>query len=371
MNNYTNEEAELSLIGIILQKNDILAEANAILVPGDFHVKQNETIFAEMIEMYRHRVGIDAITLGSHMGGEKLKSIGGISYLIKATESPASMLNFRDHINEISRKSKNRRMAKALSVATELIEKADSDEVIKEIQESIICIQENDHAGIPSMPEVALEIIHGKPETKIMTGYKTLDRTMKGLRKGRVLTIAGRPGTGKTAFALRILDQLPSEERAIYFSMEMGKREITERLMAAQTLIKLDKVINKTFTEADKSKLIESKSMSNYNVLIDDSPGISIDRIKAKSRIEKIKHGLSVIFIDHIGLLNSTTRGLKAYERMTEISKGMKELAKELDITVIALSQLNRSPAERKNGEPLLSDLRDSGSIEQDKLKAS
>ena len=366
MNNYENKEAELSLIGIILRKNDILAEADSILSPEDFFVKQHEIIFSEMLEMYKHRVGIDPVTLASHMSVDKLQSVGGLRYLMMATESPASLLNFRDHINEISRKSKNRRMAQTLNEAMELIQKADSDEVIKGIQESIICIQENDHAGISSIPEVALEIIQGEPETKIMTGFKALDRTMKGLRKGRVLTIAGRPGTGKTAFALRILDQLPSEERAIYFSMEMGKREITERLMAAQTLIKLDKVINKTFTEADKSKLIESKSMSNYNVLIDDSPGISIDRIKAKSRIEKIKHGLSVIFIDHIGLLNSTTRGLKAYERMTEISKGMKELAKELDITVIALSQLNRSPAERKNGEPLLSDLRDSGSIEQD-----
>lgn len=366
MNNCTNKEAELSLIGIILKKNDVLPEANATLAPDDFFVKSHEIIFAEMLEMYRHKVGIDPVTLATHMGMDKLQAIGGIQYLIRATESPASLLNFKEHIREVKKKARNRKMAAAIAEAQELIEKEDSDEVIKTMQEKILLIQNQSNAGIMCMPEIALEVIQGEPETKIMTGFRTLDYTMKGLRKGRVLTIAGRPGTGKTAFSLRILDQLPEAERAIYFSLEMGRREIVERIMAAQTYTKLDKVINKTFDERDKAKLIESKSMSNYNILIDDSPALTMDKIKAKSRIEKIKSGLSVIFIDHIGLLDPSTRGMKAYEKMTEISKGMKELAKELDVTVIALSQLNRAPAERKGGEPMLSDLRDSGSIEQD-----
>ena len=108
MNNYENKEAELSLIGIILRKNDILAEADSTLSPEDFFVKQHEIIFSEMLEMYKHRVGIDPVTLASHMSADKLQSVGGLRYLMMATESPASLLNFRDHINEISKKSKNR-----------------------------------------------------------------------------------------------------------------------------------------------------------------------------------------------------------------------------------------------------------------------
>ena len=366
MNNFYNHESEITLIGSILKKNDILAEAGSFLIPDDFSMKQNEIIFSEMLEMYKERIGIDIVTLASHMAPEKLTSIGGITYLMRTTESPATLLNFKEHIKEIKRKAKVRKLAMALTESIDMIQTTGSDEVIQFIQSQILEVEKHVTSEIVSMPDVAFDVVNGKPEHKAMTGFNTLDRTMKGLRKGRVLTIAGRPGTGKTAFALRLLDQLPREERSIYFSLEMGKIEIVERLMAAQTLIKLDKVINKTFSEAEKAKLIESKSMQNYNIMIDDSPSLSIERIKSKARIEKIKNGLSVIFIDHIGLLDPSTKGMKAYERMTEISKGMKELAKELDVTVIALSQLNRSPAERKNGEPMLSDLRDSGSIEQD-----
>jgi replicative DNA helicase len=273
---------------------------------------------------------------------------------------------YRDHINEIKRKSKNRKMAAAITESMDLIKESDADEVIEMLQAKIVEAQAEGHAGMSSAPDIALDIIQGSPEPKILTGFRTLDYVMKGLRKGRVLTIAGRPGTGKTAFCIRILDQLSIKDRAIYFSLEMGEREIIERMLASQTLVKLDKIVEKTFDENEKARLIESRAMQNYNIVIDDSPGLTMKRIAAKARIEKIRNGLSVIFIDHIGLVNPSSSGMKAYERMTEISKGMKELAKELDITVIALSQLNRSPDTRNGGEPLLSDLRDSGSVEQD-----
>lgn len=366
MNNFQNLEAEITLIGSIMLRNNIMAEADILLEPEDFAIKANGEIFKTMLAMYKKGIGIDQITVASQMDPETLKAIGGKAYLYKATQTPATTLNYRDHINEIKRKSKARKLHLALHEGLELVHGSDPDQVIEHLQSRILETQREQHIGLSQVPDIALEIIEGEPESKIMTGYKSFDHVMKGLRKGRVLTIAGRPGTGKTAFALRILDQLPETERAIYFSLEMGKSEITQRLMAAQTYIKLDKIINKTFNEMEKAKLIECKSMKSYNIPIDDSPGMTIQRIRAKARVEKIKHGLSVIFIDHIGLLNPSMKGMKAYERMTEISKGMKELAKELDITVIALSQLNRAPADRKEGEPILSELRDSGSIEQD-----
>ena len=366
MDNFHNKEAEITLIGTILKKNDVIAEAGTILNPDDFCVKANELIFAEMVEMYQKKIGIDMLTVASHMAPDTLRAIGGISYLSQASETPASLLTYREHITEIKRKSKNRKMLTALSSGVEMIKESESEQVIEMLQTKIVEAQAEGHVGTSSAPDIALDIIQGEPEPKIMTGFNVMDRVMKGLRRGRVLTIAGRPGTGKTAFCIRILDQISTTDRAIYFSLEMGAREIMERMMASQTLIKLDKIIEKKFDEGERSRLIESRSMQNYNIVIDDSPGLTMQRIAAKARIEKIRNGLSVIFIDHIGLVNPSNRNMKAYERMTEISKGMKELAKELDITVIALSQLNRSPDSRSNGEPLLSDLRDSGSVEQD-----
>lgn len=366
MDNFYNHEAEITLIGTILKKNDVIAEAGTILNPDDFSAKANELIFAEMLEMYQKRIGIDMLTVASHMSPDTLRAVGGISYLSRASETPSSLLTYRDHINEIKRKSKNRKMAVALNEGVTMINEADADEVIELLQNKIVEAQAEGHAGLSSAPDIALEIIQGKPEPKILTGYNVLDRVMKGLRRGRVLTIAGRPGTGKTAFCVRILDQISTTDRAIYFSLEMGEREIMERMMASQTLIKLDKIVDKTFDEEEKSKLIECRAMQNYNIVIDDTPGLTMQRIAAKSRIEKIRNGLSVIFIDHIGLVMPSSKNMKAYERMTEISGALKSLAKELDITVIALSQLSRNPDARTGGEPLLSDLRDSGSVEQD-----
>ena len=366
MDNFHNTEAEITLIGTILKKNDVIAEAGTILNPDDFFVRANELIFAEMVEMYQKKIGIDMLTVASHMAPDTLRAIGGISYLSQASETPASLLTYREHITEIKRKSKNRKMLTALNNGVEMIMESESEQVIEMLQTKIVEAQAEGHVGTASAPDIALDIIQGEPEPKIMTGFNVMDRVMKGLRRGRVLTIAGRPGTGKTAFCIRILDQISTTDRAIYFSLEMGAREIMERMMASQTLIKLDKIIEKKFDESERSRLIESRSMQNYNIVIDDSPGLTMQRIASKARIEKIRNGLSVIFIDHIGLVNPSNKNMKAYERMTEISKGMKELAKELDITVIALSQLNRSPDARTGGEPLLSDLRDSGSVEQD-----
>lgn len=366
MDNYHNPEAELILIGSILKRNDIMAEADTMLRPDDFSIKANEIIYAEMMQMYKQGIGLDPITVASYLKPEELAIIGGLTYLMKAHEAPATLLNYREHIREVKKRSDTRQLAAALSDAMSMVKSEDPDEVIQYLQAQIIESQSQNYSGLATADQIAIEILEGKPEPSIMTGFKTLDWTMRGLRKGRVLTIAGRPGTGKTAFSLRILDQLPVTERAIYFSLEMSRREIAERLMAAQTYTKLDKIINKTMTPEEKAKIRESKLIKHTNLIIDDSPGMNINRIRAKARIEKIKHGLSVIFIDHIGLLNPSTAGMKSYERMTEISKGMKELAKELDLTVISLSQLNRAPDTRNSGEPLLSDLRDSGSIEQD-----
>ena len=366
MNNFYNHEAEITLIGTILRKEDVIAEAGAILRPDDFYINANGVIFMKMLEMYQKKIKIDILTVASHMSPETLKAIGGIQYISKASETPASLLTYREHINEIKRKSKNRKTAAALNEGMAMINETDADEVIDLLQNKIVEAQAEGNAGLTQAPDIALDIVYGKPEPRIATGYRVMDKVMKGLRRGRVLTIAGRPGTGKTAFCVRILDQISETDRAIYFSLEMGAREIMERMMASQTQIKLDKIVDKTFDEREQARLIDSRSMQNYNIVIDDSPGLTMQRIAAKARIEKIRNGLSVIFIDHIGLVNPSAKNMKAYERMTEISKGMKELAKELDITVIALSQLNRSPDARTGGEPLLSDLRDSGSIEQD-----
>ncbi len=366
MDNFSNHEAELVLIGSILKQNDIIAEAGAVLNPDDFSSTINKAIFDEMMTMYREGVRLDYVTIASHMKPETLKAVGGIAYLARAEDAAPTVLTYREHIKEVKRKSDARKIARALTEGISRIQSDEPEQVIEYIQEQILKSQQRAYSGCQTVRSIADDILHGEPEKSILTGFKTLDWVMKGLKKGRVLTIAGRPGTGKTAFSLRLFDQLPANERAIYFSLEMSRREITERLISSQNNIKLDSVINKRLTDKQKETIKESKLMKSDNLIIDDSPGMTMNKIRAKARIEKIKHGLSVVFIDHLGLLNPSMNGMKAYERVTEISKGMKELAKELDITVIALSQLNRAPDMRDKGEPVLSDLRDSGSIEQD-----
>lgn len=235
MDNYHNPEAEMILMGSILKRSDIMAEADTMLRPDDFSIKAIEMIFSEMLQMYKQGIGLDPITVASHMKPEELKAIGGLTFLMKAHDAPATLLNYREHIREVKKRSNTRKLAAALSEAIIMVKSEEPEEVIQYLQTQIMESLRQSHTGLATADKIAIEILEGKPEPSIMTGFNTLDRTMRGLKKGRVLTIAGRPGTGKTAFSLRILDQLPVTERAIYFSLEMSRREITERLMASQT----------------------------------------------------------------------------------------------------------------------------------------
>ena len=167
MDNFHNTEAEITLIGTILKKNDVIAEAGTILNPDDFFVRANELIFAEMVEMYQKKIGIDMLTVASHMAPDTLRAIGGISYLSQASETPASLLTYREHITEIKRKSKNRKMLTALNDGVEMIMESESETVIEMLQTKIVEAQAEGHVGTASAPDIALDIIKANPSRRL------------------------------------------------------------------------------------------------------------------------------------------------------------------------------------------------------------
>lgn len=371
MNEYVNTDAEKALIGCILKQPDLMPEASATIKAKDFSNTAHEVIYKTMLKMLDNKKDIDPITVFSEMNETEQRMAGGLIYITNLPDAVPSTLHYQGYVDEVKKKSKRREMAILLADAIDRIKETETEEVIDYLQTQIMAIQRAGTKRLTYGHEMFHEILYGEPEPAIMTGHKLFDWTLKGLRQGRVVTIAGRPGTGKTAFALDLLARIPEGKKAIYFSFEMLKAEIKIRMVGAETKVKLDRIINKSWSEPEVERVMQSRIQDQTVYKIwepDDETGgaLTVNELKAIARAEKIRDGLDVIFIDYIGLLSPSRPGMKPYEAMTEISKDLKRLARELRVTVIGLAQLNRESTSRASGEPFLSDLRDSGAIEQD-----
>jgi replicative DNA helicase len=376
-----NIEAEQSIIGSILLENSAINSALEILSKNDFYSEAHRRIFNVIIELSEKNEPVDLITLSSALKDKNmLDSVGGTTYLASLVDSVPSAANIVHYAKIVKEKAVLRGL---IGSATEIINScydtgSDVDEVLDKAEHSIFEISENKvRPSFSPIREIvkdsfrSIEDLFARKQliTGVPTGFEKMDDLTSGLQKSELIIIAGRPSMGKTAFALNIAQYAAMEEQipAAIFSLEMSKEQLAFRLLSSEAKVDSQRLRKGFLGETDWPKLTTAAGrLSEAPIFIDDTPGITVLEMKAKSRRLKADQGLGLIIVDYIQLMRTGSYRESREQEISEISRSLKALAKELRVPVIALSQLNRKVEERPNRRPQMADLRESGAIEQD-----
>jgi replicative DNA helicase len=382
-------EAERSILGAILLDNHSYNEAAEKLSSEDFFLDSHRRIYSRMAELIDAQRAVDIVTLAEELARRKeVEAVGGVAYLASLTEG----LPRRPSIEEYVRIVKDKSLARQLIIIcnTAITRAADqSDEalvVLDSAESGLLEVSERGitrgFAGIPEIIRDSFGTIDNlyaqqKEVTGLATHYTQFDKMTSGLQSSDLIIIAARPSMGKTAWAINIAENAAVRDGKVVavFSLEMSKESLLRRMLASQALVSMQKIQTGFIPKADRSKLIEAlERLAEAKIFIDDTPAIALSEMRAKARRLQRQQGvLDLIVIDYLQLMTASTfgAGAKRYENRTQevsaISRGLKALAKELRVPVVALSQLSRA-SEQRGGDkkPMLSDLRESGSIEQD-----
>ncbi len=375
-----NIEAEESLLSAIMIDNNVLLDVIEILSAEDFYRTAHQKIFSAITELFSRSEPVDLVTVANNLKSrEALEEIGGAAYLAKLVDSPLAVNPV--HYSKIIRDkaSLRRLIQKSTIIINRCFEKqGDVDEVIDFAEKSIFEISEEKiKQSFFQMRQLiesnidTLEERQGNQSafTGIPTGYTQIDSMTAGLQNSDLIILAARPSMGKTAFALNMASNIALKEGipVAIFSLEMSKEQLSMRLLSSEARIDSSRVRNGFLTPDDWQKLTNSASLlSEAPIFIDDTSNISATEIRAKARRLKMEKNLGLIVIDYLQLMQAGTSMDRRDLEIAEISRSLKGLAKELDIPVIALSQLNRMLEQRSDKRPVLSDLRESGALEQD-----
>jgi replicative DNA helicase len=382
-------EAERSILGAILLDNHSYNEAAEKLSSEDFSLDSHRRIYSRMAELIDAHRAVDIVTLAEELARRKeVEAVGGVAYLASLTEG----LPRRPSIEEYVRIVKDKSLARQLIIIcnTAITRAADqSDEalvVLDSAESGLLEVSERGitrgFAGIPEIIRDSFGTIDNlyaqqKEVTGLATHYTQFDKMTSGLQASDLIIIAARPSMGKTAWAINIAENAAVRDGKVVavFSLEMSKESLLRRMLASQALVSMQKIQTGFIPKQDRSKLMEAlERLAEAKIFIDDTPAIALSEMRAKARrLQRQQGGLDLIVIDYLQLMTASTFGVGArrYENRTQevsaISRGLKALAKELRVPVVALSQLSRA-SEQRGGDkkPMLSDLRESGSIEQD-----
>jgi replicative DNA helicase len=382
-------EAERSILGAILLDNHSYNEAAEKLRSDDFSLDSHRRIFSRMAELIDAHRAIDIVTLTEELSRRKeVEAVGGVAYLASLTEG----LPRRPSIEEYVRIVKDKSLARQLIVIcnTAITRAADQSEealvVLDSAESGLLEVSERGitrgFAGIPEIVRDSFGTIDNlyaqqKEVTGLATHYTHFDKMTSGLQASDLIIIAARPSMGKTAWAINIAENAAVNDGKVVaiFSLEMSKESLLRRMLASQALVSMQKIQTGFIPKQDRGKLMEAlEKLAEAKIFIDDTPAIALSEMRAKARrLQRAQSGLDLIVIDYLQLMTASTFGVGArrYENRTQevsaISRGLKALAKELRVPVVALSQLSRA-SEQRGGDkrPMLSDLRESGSIEQD-----
>lgn len=374
-------ESEQSILGsIILDKDAIITVAETIN-PSDFYKEAHKIIYESMLKLNSNNEPIDLITLIEELRKEgHLDNIGGISYLTSLSTIVPTTSNVKYYANIVKEKSVMRQLIKASNEIINLGYDASTDvqEILDKAEKNIFDISQeksgDDIQPINLVLQDTFDMIERlctqkSDVTGITTGFTDLNKKINGLQRTDLILLAARPAMGKTAFSLNLVQNaaLKGDASVAVFSLEMSKEQLVQRILSAQSNVELSKIKTGTLGESDWPRIIDAMAvLSEANIFIDDTPGIKISEIRSKCRRLKIEKGLDLIMIDYLQLMEGEGKNENRQQEIAKISRSLKILAKELDCPVVALSQLSRSPELRKDHRPILSDLRESGSIEQD-----
>jgi replicative DNA helicase len=376
-----NIEAEQSILGAILIDNEALPKALEIIGHDDFYKQSHRKIFHSMVELFDRNEPIDLITLTDYMKrSDDLDAVGGVSYLSSLVNMVPTAANIKYHSKIVREKGLLRSLLRsATEIASRVYEdNLEAEEMVDYAEKSIFDISDKRvKASFVTLKEVIkssfemIEHLYDKKEaiTGIPSGFRDLDELTTGFQKGDLVIVGGRPSMGKTAFALNIAQHvgLDSREPVAIFSLEMAKEQLAFRMLCSEAMVNSNSVRKGLIKKEDWHKLTGAASkLTGAPIFIDDSSGITVLELRAKARRLKMEHGLSLVIVDYLQLM----RGKGSFERreqeISDISRSLKALAKELSVPVVAVSQLNRSVEQRRPPTPILADLRESGAIEQD-----
>ena len=374
-------EAEQSVLGSILLDKDAMISVSETLIPEDFYKEAHRVIYECMLKLYNNQSEIDLITLADELRDQGyLDDIGGIAYITSLSTIVPTTSNIKYYINIVKEKSISRQL---ISAANDIINLGyDSstkvEDVLENAEKKIFDISQerttNDFQPINQVLTETLSMLEKLYEEKsdvtgLTTGFRDLNKKINGLQRSDLLLIAARPAMGKTAFALNLVQNaaLKGDASVAVFSLEMSKEQLVQRMVAAQSSVELKKIKTGTLAANDWPRITDGMAvLSGAKIHIDDTPGIKISELRSKCRKLKIEKGLDLVLIDYLQLMEGDGHNESRQQEIAKISRSLKILAKELDCPVVALSQLSRAPEQRADHRPMLSDLRESGSIEQD-----
>jgi len=378
-------EAEQGVLGcVLLSPNDCMGECVEKFKSGDevFYDLRHQTIFTVLAEMYDRREAIDVITLQQRLKNQQLlEEVGGIAYLATLPDTVPSAANLRYYLDIVQEKYLLRKM---IHTCTDVVSRVydyegELDALMDEVERDILRISESrvqSHTStIKDLVKKAISTIEDFHQrqgllTGVGTGFSDLDKMTSGLHGGEMIVIAARPSMGKTSLAMNMAEHVAIEQRLPVgvFSLEMTSESLVLRMLCSRSRVNLRNVREGFLAERDFPKLTGAAGkMASAPLFIDDSSGLSILQLRAKARRMAQQFGIKLFVIDYLQLLHSTARRAEnRQQEIADISNGIKSLAKELDVPIVVLSQLNREIEREKGRPPRLSDLRESGAIEQD-----
>lgn len=376
-----DQDAEKAVLGAIFINPEAYIEASDLVQADDFYDHANRLVFAAMGNVSERGDAIDPLTMQDELQQQnQLDDIGGVPYLAELATATPTAAHISYYAQIVKRKAILRHL---ISTCQDIIQHAISEdggvtEILDDAESKILTVaQDNVTGGFRTIHDVlneTVEAINNIPDdgnmvTGLPTGFNELDKMTTGFHDDELVIIAARPGVGKTAFALNVAQNvgLRTDKTVAVFSLEMGAEQLVQRMLASEGLIDSQHLRTGQLTEEEWSKLIVAAgSLDRTSIYIDDTPGIKMSEIRAKSRrLAKEKGNLGLVVVDYLQLIEGP-RSESRQQEVSAISRQLKKLAKELHVPVIALSQLSRSVEQRQDKRPVLSDLRESGSIEQD-----
>ena len=377
-----NPDAEANVLSAMLLSSEVVEEALTELLPDDFYRPMNKALFETMHDMYDRSMPIDSITLIDYLNSEnKLQGVGGEAYILELMGQTLSLVNWQHHASIVRRDAMLREIIGATNQINQLAYNAPTDtkEVVERAESMLLSVTDREVKNaykplndflIEAFNEAKEVCEAGGVAAGVPTGYPSLDRMLMGLREGQLVIIGARPAVGKTSFALNLALNAASEGYTVaFFSLEMSGKEIAQRFICAHAQVSMSNFRTGKISPQEWANIGQAaEDLSRLDILIDDTPGITVTEIRAKARRMLHNKEKAIIILDYLQLV-SPPAGRRAESRtveVSEMSRALKIMAKELAVPVISLSQLSRAVESRTGKRPQLSDLRESGSIEQD-----
>lgn len=376
-----SKEAEGAVIGSMIMNRDAIVTAADILSKDDFYFSQYGILFETIVELHNEGAPVDLVTLQNRLREKNVPpEISSLEYVKDLYETNPTSANVKHYARIVEEKAVSRRLIKTVEgIASDCYqEKEGLDAILESTEKNIFGLLQNrssdEYVPIRKVVMNALDRIEAASKTQgnvtgIPTGFNSLDYKLSGLQPSDMILIAARPSMGKTAFVLNIAQHVTLKENmaTAIFSLEMSKEQLVNRLFALQAPMDAQLLRSGNLADSDWSKLMEAAGqIAASPLIIDDTPGISISELRSKCRKYKLEHDLRLVIIDYLQLMSGSGKGDSRQQEVSDISRALKQLARELNVPVIALSQLSRQVEQRPEHRPMLSDLRESGAIEQD-----